>query len=276
MWRGRATATLVALMADESADDERFIESSGDGPTVVLLHSSGLSGRQFRKLAQALVAEHFHVLVPDLAGHGRSPALLEPASHSFRDDVDWLVTLLRARGGAHVVGHSYGAFVGLQAAREAPELVRSLVLFEPVAFGVLDDAAREELADADADWGVGADDHERWLRGFIDYWDRPGAWDGQREPFREELRRVGWAVREGVRTLAADRTRAQDYLGLDMPITLMTAERSPRAARAVVRVLATTLPQTHVVELADAGHMGPLTHADAVNAAVVAALLRAR
>ncbi|MBC8072660.1 MAG: alpha/beta hydrolase [Deltaproteobacteria bacterium] len=263
-------------MTENAAVDERFIESSGEGPTVVLLHSSGLSGRQFRKLAQALVAEHFSVVAPDLAGHGRSPALLEPASHSFRDDVQWVVELLRGCGGAHVVGHSYGAFVGLQAARDAPDAVRSLVLFEPVAFGVLGDAAREELVGADAGWGESSEDHERWLQGFIDYWDRPGAWASQREPFREELRRVGWAVREGVRTLAADRTRDEDYAQLTLPITLMTAERSPRAAREVVQVLAAALPQSQVVEIADAGHMAPLTDADAVNAAVVAALLRAR
>ena len=47
--------------------------------------------------------------------------------------VDDLVALLRALGAApaHLVGHSWGAFISLLAAIRHPQLVRSLVLLEP-------------------------------------------------------------------------------------------------------------------------------------------------
>ena len=50
-----------------------------------------------------------------------------------------MIALLETLGGpAHLVGHSYGAYVALLVARSVPSQVRSLALYEPVAFGVLD------------------------------------------------------------------------------------------------------------------------------------------
>ena len=257
-----------------------FVEEKGDGPPVILLHSSGLSGRQFRRLAATLVERGFQAIVPDLTGHGRSPALVEPEPSSFARDAAWLLELLAARGPAHLVGHSYGAFVALQAALLAPAAVRSLVLFEPVAFGVLDPAvdalACDELVRANVPWGASALDHDAWLREFVDYWGGAGAWAGQREEARAEFRRIGWAVREGVRSLAADRTPASRYRALGEKLTLIGGERSTRAARAVLQVLGAALPEAKAVTISGAGHMGPLTHADEVNRVIEGALAAAR
>lgn len=258
----------------------RFVESSGTGPAVVLLHSSGLSGRQFRRLAAALAGAGFTAIVPDLAGHGRSPAIEEPTPSPFGGDVDWLAHWLATHGPAHLVGHSYGGFIGLQAARRDPTRVRSMVLYEPVAFGVLDAVvhadAWTELARADLGWGPTPDDRERWLRGFVEYWGGPGSWASLREDIKAEWRRIAWAVREGVTSLDRDRTPATAYRTLTMPVTLMSGERSTLAARGVVQVLAQTLPNAAVHTIAGAGHMGPLTHAEAVQTIVLAALTRAR
>jgi len=269
---------MDALAATEPA---LFIDESGAGEPVILLHSSGLSGRQFRRLASMLVERGFRAIVPDLSGHGRSPALPEPQPFSFRSDVAWLSELLARRGPAHLVGHSYGAFVALQAALAVPDRVRSLALFEPVAFGgvldpIADAEAREDLARVELPWGASDEERERWLRAFVEYWSGDGAWSGQREEVRAELRRVGWAVREGVRSLVEDRTPASAYRAIGAPVTLLTGERSPLAARTVVRVLGATLANAKVVTLAGAGHMAPLTHADAVNGAIVEALTSSR
>jgi len=51
-----------------------FVEDIGKGAPVVFLHSSGLAGRQWRRVAQALVEKGRRAIVPDLSGHGRSPA----------------------------------------------------------------------------------------------------------------------------------------------------------------------------------------------------------
>jgi pimeloyl-ACP methyl ester carboxylesterase len=76
---------------------------------------------------------------------------------------------------------------------------------------------------------------------------------------------VGWVVHEGARSLSADTTPAEAYRSLQIPALLMTGETSPPAARAVIARLGATLPSARVVELAGAGHMGPLTHGKQLN-----------
>ena len=67
----------------------------------------------------------------------------------------------------------------LKLALAHPALVRSLAVYEPVAFGVLDepsaddDAARADLARLDLRY-----DGERWLAAFVDWWSGTGAWAG--------------------------------------------------------------------------------------------------
>jgi pimeloyl-ACP methyl ester carboxylesterase len=52
---------------------------AGEGPTVLLVHGWGASGLFFDALAGHL-AHDFHVIVPDLRGHGRSPVGETPAT----------------------------------------------------------------------------------------------------------------------------------------------------------------------------------------------------
>ena len=147
--------------------------------------------------------------------------------------------------------------------------MRSLALFEPVTFGVLDavaDAdARRELEAVDFRWGPSTGERNRWLKMFVDYWGGVGAWEALREEARAEFRRVGWVVREGVRTLVEDQTPVSAYRAIRVPVTLLTGERSPLAARRVVERLSKTLPDARVTTIAGGGHMAPLTHADRVN-----------
>ncbi len=233
--------------------------------TVVLLHSSGMSGRQWRRLAARLEKLGLQAVIPDLRGHGASPAWTEPTPFSFRDDVADVAKLLAARGApVHLVGHSYGGLIALLAAREDPGRVRSLTLYDPVAFGTLDPAADADalatLARVSVPWGATEGDHDRWLAGFVDYWGGDGAWEALRDDARAEFRRVGWVVYQGVATLSEDTTPASDYGVIRAPSLLLTGERTPLAARRVIERLAEALPDAKVVTIAGAGHMGPLTH----------------
>jgi len=244
------------------------VETVGLGTPVVLLHSSGLSSRQFGKLG-AKIAEHGkQAVLVDLTGHGKSPALPEGEPMTWRDDVAHVVELLKVQ--AFLVGHSYGGLVALHAALAAPDRVKALILYDPVAFGILDELDHDvatTLNVIDLHAGATVETRDAWLEAFVDYWSGPGAWGGLREPARAEFRRVGWAVREGVRTLMADLTSAGAYSALP-PLHLITGEHTPVAERRVVAKLAAATGAS-VTEIRGAGHMGPLTHADEVNARVL-------
>lgn len=248
------------------------VADTGAGETVVLLHSSGMSGDQWRRTAEHLVKGGARAVVPDLLGSGRSAPFAAGKPFSFRDDVAIVQSLLqRLDGPAHLVGHSYGGLIALRAAALDPARVRSIALYDPVAFGVLDAEAPADaegvadLAQVRFGWGDTDADHEAFLRSFVDYWGGEGAWLKLRDTARAELTRVGWIVHEGARTLSAETTRADAYRSLPFPALLITGEHSPPAAQRVVARLGEALPAARVERIAGAGHMGPLTHGKQLN-----------
>jgi pimeloyl-ACP methyl ester carboxylesterase len=259
---------------------ELHVDDSGAGEPVLLLHSSGLSGRQWRRLVPELVKRGMRAVSPDLTGHGQSDAWPEPTPFSFRIDVERVQEILHGLGAAHVVGHSYGGLVALHAAIAAPSAIRSLNLYEPVAFGVLDssedDDARATLRGVEMHWGATSLEHERWLGGFVDYWGGPGAWSALREEARAEFRRVGWVLREGVRTLTEDTTRASTFAALETPMHLFAGERSPIASRRVVQRLGEAVRHALITSIAGIGHLGPVANTDVVNPLLIDALTTER
>ncbi|WP_416906771.1 MAG: alpha/beta fold hydrolase [Polymorphobacter sp.] len=103
------------------------VEESGDGPALVLLHQSPLSGRQFAP-ALPLLAQNFRVIAPDTPGFGASDA--PPAPASINDHADALAGVLDGMGLArvHLLGHHTGAAIAAAFAARHPERVDRLIL----------------------------------------------------------------------------------------------------------------------------------------------------
>lgn len=99
-------------------------------PPLVCLHGVTAHGERFRQLAEERWAERFHVLAPDLRGHGRST--WEPP-WTFAQHVADLAQTFGAEtlGPADWVGHSFGGRLILELAARHPELVRRAVLLDP-------------------------------------------------------------------------------------------------------------------------------------------------
>jgi pimeloyl-ACP methyl ester carboxylesterase len=117
----------------------------GAGPPVLLLHGSTRDDGATAWRAQRPLAARYRLIVPDRRGYGASPG---PSWTSWEDHLADAIGLLG--GPAHFVGHSYGAVIGLLVATRRPDLLRSLTLIEPPAFGLAADqpdvaALRERL-----------------------------------------------------------------------------------------------------------------------------------
>jgi pimeloyl-ACP methyl ester carboxylesterase len=241
------------------------VDDIGTGEPVVLLHSHGLSGGQWRKLCSELAARGMRALAVDLTGQGRSEPWPEPEPFSFRIDVERVAQLVRAVQPAHVVGHSYGGLVALHVALAEPRAVRSVAVFDAVAFGVLDPHADRDaraILDAlDLSW----DDRERWLRTFVEFWSGAGAWDALRGDARAEFVRTAWVIREGVHSLMHDRTPAAAFADIRAPALVMTGEQSPLPARRVIERLAQAIPAARHAIVPGVGHLAPVTNARDVN-----------
>ena len=65
-----------------------------------------------------------------------------------------------------------------------------------------------------------------------------------------------------------DNTRLADYRSMTMPVLLMRAKNTRAPSFRIVDLLRGVLPNAAFVEIADGGHMSPLTNPDPVNEAV--------
>ena len=222
---------------------------------VLLIHSSGFNARQWRRLAESL-RDDYRVLSPNLLGYDAPWT----GPFHFRQDVEWLASKLDEP--AHIVGHSYGGFLALQLALARPELVRSIAVYEPVAFALLSDAERADVDNVSGPTG----DIESWLERFVDWWNGAGAWATLAEPTKAAFRAVGWKVSQEVASLAAD--TSSDYSTIAVPTLLLAGEQTRPVERLVVEKLAATLPNARLELFAGLGHMGPIVAPDLINAQI--------
>jgi pimeloyl-ACP methyl ester carboxylesterase len=251
------------------------VHERGAGEPVVLVHSGGFSARQWRKLAGDLAATH-HVLAPDLLGYGASSPWPVGTPFHLNQDVAMLETLLDALDRpAHLVGHSYGGLLALKLALSRRARVSSLALFEPVVFGVLDEQsdgeARAAIRLVQNEYRAderGADD--RWLGGFVDWWNGAGAWNKLGEEARASFRAVGWKVYQEVLSTTTDTTDRATFATIEVPALVMGGELTAATERRVVDKLAKALPRARLEIVSGAGHMAPITHAAIVNTAIAA------
>lgn len=107
-------------------------ESTGTGPSLVLLHANGGDRRDFAAITPGLVRSGWRVTTLDWPGHGQSPRSAPETAWGFGD---LLADVLDGLGGRHVLlGNSVGGFAALRAAAHAPDLVSGLLLVSPGGF----------------------------------------------------------------------------------------------------------------------------------------------
>ena len=229
-----------------------------------LAHSGAWEGVAAR-LSDVLRLQAF-----DLPGHGRSGDW-----DQGRDIMDQTVAMalgLIRDAPVDLIGHSFGAVACLRLAVERPDLVRSLVLFEPVFFA----AAAADGYDTGAPFTPFAEalakgDWDEAARFFTDLWGAGERWDDL--PARQ---RAALAARIHL-IPAANPALHDDNAGLlapgrleraEMPVLLLEGADSPPVIAAIAAGLARRLPDARRETITGAGHMGPITHPEAVAGAI--------
>ncbi|GHJ39039.1 alpha/beta fold hydrolase [Streptomyces sp. TS71-3] len=113
-----------------AASARLYVERSGQGSPVVLIHGLG-GATTFYDPQVAALAEDHTVLRYDLSGHGRSPRAGVPSIEGWADE---LLALLDAEGieETAVVAHSMGTLVASRFAAAHPGRVTRLALLGPL------------------------------------------------------------------------------------------------------------------------------------------------
>lgn len=234
--------------------------------TVVFIHGAGMDHSVWPLQARHFAYRGWNGLAPDLPGHGRSEALSAKGAllDTIGDMADWLLRLLDALGleQTHLVGHSMGALVALEAAARQPESIAAIALLGAapemkVHPALLEASGRAQplAAELICDWGFGPIGHVGGHRA-------PGSW------------MLGHAMQLLSRStgpiLRTDLGACNDYArGLEAAAavrsrTLVLAGRLDRMtpAKAGAR-LAQAIPNARLVILERAGHMMMVEQPDA-------------
>jgi pimeloyl-ACP methyl ester carboxylesterase len=268
----------------------------GGGEPVVFVHGSASDLRSWEHQLPAIGTSYRAIAYS--RRYARPNRDIEPgADDQMLPHVDDLAAFLRVLDAApaHLIGHSWGAFISLMAAIRHPELVRSLVLAEPpvlslyistpplvrevlpllvrrprTALTILAFGART-VARANRAFRRGAD--ERALQIF-------GTGVLGRESY-QRLPEARWQqARENLNTVRAQLEAGfpplsdEDVRGVAAPTLLITGQRSPAYLLRLTDRLQQLLPNVERVEIADASHGMTEEDPRAVNEAILRFLAR--
>jgi pimeloyl-ACP methyl ester carboxylesterase len=254
----RSETTMHETTLEVATDIAVGYTDRGDGPPVLLIHA-GVFADWFVPMATEPVLDRFRVVRLRRAGYleGRRPGhhvtLADHAAHAAA-----VADELGMRD-AVVVGHSSGALIALELAAARPDIVASLVLFEPAPGGALaPDAVRMGIAEAlngldvearyDA-FMAGAPDHRDVVRAALGDDGLARAIEESRWFFDDEVTAVGeWSF---------DATRASS---IHQPTTVIAG--SNPMYRDIARRLASWLPRSTTITLDHADHLLPLRQPD--------------
>ena len=242
------------------------VRSSGEGPHVVLLHSSGSSGRQWDALVNG-IQDRFRLQAIDLHGHGGTQAWLGDHALRLEDDAALVEPLLQAPGGIHLVGHSYGGAVALKLAALYPDRVRSVVAFEPVLFRLLFDYSPRDLSSKEVLIAAASIRHwlelghvERSAQRFVDFWSGTGSWTALQAGHQQVIAARMPSIVAHFRALFADSMTRDTLSGLRMPMLCLTGEKTLSTTRRLGELLRHWMPQATHEAMTGMGHLGPVTH----------------
>ena len=269
----------------------------GDGEPVVLVHGSASDLRTWEQQVPAI--SESHRVIAYSRRYARPNADIPPGvDDQMTAHVDDLVGFLRTIDGApaHLVGHSWGAFICLLTAIRHPRVTRSLVLQEPpvlslftstpprprevlpllvrrprTALAILEFGART-IAPAQRAFRRGDDDAalETFAHGVLgkDTYERLP--DERRQQARENLNTLrAQLLGAGFPPLSED-----DVRGVRAPTLLMTGDRSPAFLLRLTERLEALLPNAERIEIVDASHAMQEEKPSAVNAAILGFLAR--
>jgi pimeloyl-ACP methyl ester carboxylesterase len=115
-----------------------YYETEGTGPPLMLIHGFGEDGGIWR-YQRAFLKEHFHLIIPDLPGSGRSGLLSispERVSSAIEIYADCMQRVLEKEGieQCTMLGHSMGGYLSLAFAHRYPGRLNGLGLVHSTAF----------------------------------------------------------------------------------------------------------------------------------------------
>jgi pimeloyl-ACP methyl ester carboxylesterase len=233
-------------------------------PRVLMVHGAMDRSTSFAKVARRL--GDLRVVRYDRRGYGHSRAV---GPGTFAEHLDDLFAIIGDEA-CTVAGHSYGATLSMAAAVQRPDLVRSLMVYEPPLPWLPGYADSTRGATSLRGATSPEDSAERFMRFMIG----SSRWERLPSRTKSERRAEGPAL---VADMDALSTGAVPFAVVDVSVPVVAVRGSNAETRHVLAGdhLADELPDVEVVIIEGADHGGHLTHPGEFAGAVRRAVERA-
>jgi len=235
-------------------------------PLVVALHGGGQTSYMFEELGSAL-RERYHVIAPDLPGHGESTPLANPSEFTREALTATLPALLDefGAGPATFVGASLGGIISLTLAGIEPQRVHALALID-VGHKLEADGVRRIVEFLGKHESFGS--LEEAAEAIAEYTPQRGRIDPER--LRRNLRQRDdgrWVWKHNLGNITAERINDVDWEanivdGLDdelahiaVPVLILRGSASDVLSSDGAAEIAAKLPDARLVEVSNAGHL---------------------
>ncbi len=117
----------------KDSDINAYVCEWGDAnnPTIVCLHGLGGTNLSFIELAEQL-KDKYHLVSIDLAGHGKTPSLINDEDYAMPNLAKWLDKVIRllALDKFYIMGHSFGAYLALHYSAMYSDKVLKVLLLD--------------------------------------------------------------------------------------------------------------------------------------------------
>lgn len=240
----------------------------GTDDNAILLHGFTHTGRSWDAVVAAL-GPRWHVVAPDIRGHGRSSDAEPVTLTAVVEDISALAPQTFT-----LAGYSMGGRIALHVALALGAGVRRMVLIG-ASPGIADPTEREERREADE--RLAADIDRSTAEGFARRWAATPVLAGQpprvaSAAHRDRLRNTPRGLARALRGLGTGALPpVWDRLGeLQMPVTLVVGERD-RKFQTVAERMAAAIPDARVKIVTGAGHAAHLEAPDVMAAQIAGA-----
>lgn len=266
-----ASAEMPAPHPLEAAGAAFPVVTAGEGEPILFVHGALGDYRKWDGLWEDVAAGHRFIAYTQRWFGTTAWPDDKPYARDVQDDD--LAAILKALGEpVHLVGLSNGGPVVLRAALRAPDLVRSVVVFEPTLFDVMFDTPEGEAAandffagEEDTAAAMAAGDHTGAARALIEhiYALPKGGFDAL-DPVQKAM------VLDNAHTMplmwnAPDPTPLTcDDLGkIDVPVLVVYGAETLPLWQVASRTVASYIPNARLAALEGVGHKGPVAAKDA-------------
>jgi pimeloyl-ACP methyl ester carboxylesterase len=251
------------------------VVEQGAGTPVVFLHSGVGSAGEWKQVF-ALWPDGYRLIAIEAYRGGTGPGV--PGQRSLDDYADQVYAVAEhVASPVCLVGFSWGGATALRVAAAAPDLLASLTVIEPEAYGLLrtqDADAYAQICDLRDRWRahVRAGRWREAFEEFVDFYNGRGSfarWPAdRREAFLDEQRARGdlWDV------LFDAPLTGEALTTVTVPVHVVEGSATSAVDHAICEAVLRRVPNPQHSVIEGAGHMMPLTHAAELTRILVAAL----